>query len=122
MNQINTPSLIQSSTRERLTRIFIVVDAAQIQQTSFGSLADYLTLVALAQVDPLAETEGLDTVLNLFTGQPAARLSPWDTDYVRSLYLLGPNAIRSSIQERQIARALAERRAGAVDVENAEVD
>lgn len=111
VNYVNTPSLIQSSTREQLVRVFIVVDADRIGQTSFGSLSDYLAFVVLTQTDPEAETTGFDTILNLFSGQPAARLSAWDSDYLQSLYRTGVNPIRASTQERRIARVLAGRRA-----------
>lgn len=113
MNLITTPSLIQSPTRERLVRAFIVVDAAQIGRMSFGSLGDYLAFVALAQVDPRGETEGFDTILNLTADEPGVRLSDWDFDYLQTLYRLPANPMRASSHERQLARALAERQSDA---------
>lgn len=110
VNQLNTPSLIQSASRERLLNIIIIVDADQVGAVSFGSLADYLTLLSLTQADAEAETAGLDTVLNLFSTQPTARLSAWDIDYLQSLYRTGSNPTRAGLQGRQIARGLANRR------------
>jgi len=109
-NFVPMTSRIHSPTRERLVRAFIVVDADQIGQTTFGSLSDYLALVALIQVDPKAETESFDTVLNLFVGQGSARLSSWDADYLQSLYRARTNPIRASTQGRHIADSLADRR------------
>lgn len=108
-----TPSLIQSSSYERLIRTFIVVDADRIDQASFGSLGDYLAFVALAQIDPGSETAGLDTVLNLFSDQPSARLSAWDFDYLQSLYRLHGNPMRASTQQRRMARLMSNRLAEA---------
>lgn len=106
---LSTPSLIQSPTVEALNRVFIVVDADQIGGATFGSLSDYLALVALTQVDPQAETGTVETVLNLFDDQPAARLSVWDFEYLHSLYRSRTNPIRAATQTRQIARELSER-------------
>lgn len=114
-NFIHTPSRIQSQTRERLIRAFVIVDAEQIGQVAFGSLADYLALVALTQVDPEADTGRLDTVLNLFAGQPAARLSGWDNDYLQALYRMPVNPIYQSGQSRRLASGLADRRASDAD-------
>ncbi len=116
VNQLNTPSLIQASTREQLQNAIIIVDADQVGPVSFGSLSDYLALLSLTQADPEAQTAGFDTVLNLFSTQPTARLSAWDIDYLQSLYRTGSNPTRAGLQGRQIARGLANRRTEAAGV------
>ncbi len=116
VNQLNTPSLIQSASREQLLNTIVIVDANQIGPVSFGSLSDYLALLSLTQADPEAETAGFDTVLNLFSTQPTARLSAWDIDYLQALYRTGSNPARAGLQGRQIARGLANRRTEAAAV------
>lgn len=81
------PTLLRAPNRQDLTRAFIVIDFEQIEAVNFDQLADYVTFIALAQVDPAAQTGGFSTILNVFD-DPASTpgLSDWDRAYLTGLY------------------------------------
>ncbi len=71
---------------DRIIRMIAIVDIDEFENVSFDQLADYLTLIALAQIEPEADHAAFDTVLNLFN--PAAAVSgltDWDMIYLRAL-------------------------------------
>lgn len=83
------PSRLSQPIRQDFGAAFIIVDARRMNEigVDFNALADYLAMVTLAQVDPKAETQGLDTILNLFGPGDAPRtLTEWDIGYLRGLY------------------------------------
>ena len=72
---------------DRLVGLIVIVDVDGLGDVSLPQLADYLTLVALAQVEPDADHTAVDTVLNLFRPDAAAGgLTAWDRTYLRALY------------------------------------
>lgn len=80
-------SRIQTATRNDLLRAFVIVDINQASGVSFQQLGDYIGMVAMAQIDPDAETGPYDTVLNLF--DPAHVVdgaTEWDLSYLSALY------------------------------------
>jgi hypothetical protein len=84
-------SRLQPTTRQDFNRVLIVVDATRSQGLRFDALSDYLAMVALAQLDPSADTSGYDTILNLFRDRSAGQTAPtemsqWDKDYLSGLY------------------------------------
>jgi hypothetical protein len=82
-------SRLSRSTHQNFGAAFIIVDARRLAEinSDFGALADYLAMVALAQVDADANTAGLSTILNLFSDETSAReLTDWDIAYLRGLY------------------------------------
>jgi len=94
---------LQSSTRQDFNRVLIIVDATKSQGQPFGALADYLAMVALAQLDPAADTSSFDSILNLFrvrsAGETApAELTDWDRAYLEGLYG-APRFARNSRQQ-----------------------
>lgn len=70
------------------TAVIVVVDTRQVQDLSFGQLADYIAMVGLAQVNPDPDVRGMPTVLRLFRDAPdrPPGLSEWDQAYLHSLY------------------------------------
>ena len=72
---------------DHLTRLIIIVDVEQVAGKSVAQLADYLTLVALAQIEPDADYGAFDTVLNLFDPDlQVTGLTDWDLIYLDALY------------------------------------
>lgn len=76
---------------ESISQVVIVVDANRIAGLQAGQVADYLSMVALAQARAEDSFVGIDTVLNLFApdrddARRPAGLRPWDTAYLRALY------------------------------------
>lgn len=97
-----------------IIRSTVVVDARQTSGVSTEALADYIAMVALAEVDPEADTQKFPTILNLWDGQaelPA--MTTWDWAYLKGLYkaeirISGSiSPVRSRFQLNEIARSMA---------------
>ncbi len=100
--------------RDDLNKVIIVVDIDRIDGVMLPQLADYLALIALAQVDPDGDTSRFSTILNLFDdpeGSPG--LTGWDRAYLEALYNGPSERIRNSDQTRELLRNL--RRAPSTD-------
>lgn len=98
--------------RDELNKVIIVVDGGQVAGVDLPQLGDYLSMVALAQVDPHADTAGFATILNLFDdpdGSPG--LTGWDRAYLQGLYGNWPWRIRASDQTYEVLRSLRRQRA-----------
>jgi hypothetical protein len=102
-----TASRIRQSHEEALGHVIIILDTSRIGQVSFASLADYISMVALAQVDAQIDPSGYDTVFNLFTpnGSRTQRMTDWDLAYLRALYEMRGDAADADRQAREIALA-----------------
>jgi hypothetical protein len=95
-------------------RIFVIVDQRRLGAASLGQVADYIGLVALAQVKQGARLDGAPTILSLFDrAQPAApgSMSDWDRAYLKSLYetdvrTFHPFELRSKEQLEEIAQSM----------------
>ena len=92
---------------DELNKVIIIVDADRLGDANLRQISDYLSLVALAQVDPQGETRGLDTVLNVFA-DPAGvdGLTAWDRTYLRALYRAPHERIDADDQVGSIARTV----------------
>lgn len=99
---------LRSETREDLRRAIIIVDAQRVGSVQLAALADYISMVALAQVDPNANTSAFPSILNLFAqnGEPVTELTEWDLAYLDGLYKTTRNAASAQAQEREIARRM----------------
>lgn len=89
--RIDGGSRIHRATRVDFGGAFIVVDANRIAGLPLGALADYLSMVGLAQLTPETDTSAFPSILNIFNGvaggPPAdVRLTAWDMSYLRGLY------------------------------------
>lgn len=89
---------------ETLFKVIVIVDMDLIGFVNTTQLADYVSMVALAQIDASADTTGFDTVLNLFSGGVPEGLTEWDRSYLAALY--APRAQRRSVSAQ--AEAVAE--------------
>lgn len=104
-------SRVNSQIRDDLVRVVIVIDVTKLENTSFEQLADYVALISLAQIDADAQTQGYDTIMNLFNGSGApTRLTEWDMGYLEALYSthpqrINPNALTSSVAS-DVARGI----------------
>lgn len=84
-------SHIYSSVTEDFTSVVVVVNDAETGQATFGQLADYVGMVALARVDLSADFAGADSILRLFATSdsvtpPPSRLTEWDQSFLKTLY------------------------------------
>lgn len=70
-----------------LRRAYVIIDIDQAEGVTFQQLADYVAMVAFAQIDPDADLSGFPTILNVFDNPNIAYgLSDWDQAYLGSLY------------------------------------
>jgi hypothetical protein len=73
-----------------LHSVIILVDGRRAANLNIGQLADYITMVGLAQIraDANMNTRMIPTILNVFDSPDAApqALSPWDESFLRGLY------------------------------------
>jgi hypothetical protein len=103
-------SRLSSDVRHDLARVIIIVDARRAGSVQLAALADYISMVALAQVDPWADTASYPTILNLFAANPpggaVTGLSEWDVAYLDGLYNATRYAVSAQQQEREIARRM----------------
>ena len=91
----------------------IIVDMSKTGSVPFGALADYISMVALAQVDAEADLAGQSTILNLFDAPDVVGgLTDWDKDYLAALYAAPNDRSSAEQQENGVVRTLVrERRA-----------
>ncbi|MGH6951957.1 MAG: hypothetical protein ACREH4_13915, partial [Vitreimonas sp.] len=104
-------SRLANDTRQDLARVIIIVDASRVGGAQLSALADYVSMVALAQVDPWADTASYPTILNLFSanapgGATVSAMSDWDLAYLDGLYSATRHAVSAQQQEREIARRM----------------
>jgi hypothetical protein len=82
-------SRIRSSVAEGIFSVVAVVDTTAMGGATLGQLADYVSMVSLARIDPEADFGSAATILRLFTksseGAPS-RLTNWDQAFLKSLY------------------------------------
>lgn len=99
---------LRSETREDMRRAIIIVDARRVGDAQLAALADYISMVALAPIDPSVNTSGFPSVLNLFasSGERPTEMTQWDRAYLDGLYKTTRNATNTAAQEREIARRM----------------
>ena len=106
-------SRLSDPLRDDLQQVIIVLDTVALEYADFGQVADYVSMVALAQVDPEASPP-TPSILRLFESDSAREetLSRWDRAYLRALY--GPRMRHANqvVTDRtmavEMARALQE--------------
>ena len=106
-------SRLQSDTRQDLNRAIIIVDARRVGSVQLAALADYISMVALAQINPNAQVGGYPTIMGLFAARPANESAPtamteWDLGFLDGLYHATRNAhsvqqMQSEIGQRMLA-------------------
>jgi hypothetical protein len=83
-------SRILSTVSEELAAVVIVVDTANTGTVTFGQLSDYISMVALAQVDLRAGVDEAPTILQLFAGrereQASHQLTDWERAFLKAVY------------------------------------
>jgi hypothetical protein len=105
MLEVHGASRLRPNVQEVFANVIIIIDAKRATGVSYQALCDYVSMVALAQVDPRAETTALPSILNLFADRDAGRplpeaLTEWDRNYLTSLYEVRPDT-RTDKQERE---------------------
>ncbi len=95
-------------TLQAMRNVVAIVDATRVGQVRLDALADYIAMVAFAQTDPSADTEGYDTILNLFSDTPSGQsgMTDWDRAYLQGVYTGRGNQLDANWQNRSIARRM----------------
>jgi hypothetical protein len=93
---VSRASRIRTDIRDDLFKAIIVVDISKVDSISLPQLADYCTLIALAQVDPKADVASFETILNVFIDPAITGLTSWDRDYLAALYGIEQNRLGSA--------------------------
>ncbi|MGH6950074.1 MAG: hypothetical protein ACREH4_04335 [Vitreimonas sp.] len=97
----STGSRLRQAIRQEFARAIVVVDASQTAGIPLPAVADYVAMIALAQIEPDAALSGHATILNLFTAPDEARpneLTAWDLAYLQSLYSATPESASTALQ------------------------
>ncbi|MEZ5961337.1 MAG: hypothetical protein R3C30_13060 [Hyphomonadaceae bacterium] len=103
-------SRLYRETRQDLNYIVIIVDTQRIAEFPTSAVLDYISMVALAQVNPAAEPSMVPSILNLFTApieETPEGMTDWDLAYLRGLYRAARDAPNSRSQVNEIARSMA---------------
>lgn len=86
--------------------VYVIVDQTRLRPVSRGQFADYVGMVGLAKLKPVAPVGEIPTILRLFDGAPEAvpaGMSDWDKAFLKSLYETGHG---SRLQQGEIARSM----------------
>lgn len=104
-------SRLHSGVRNDLQRVVVIVDVTRLHGANLASVADYVSMVALAQVRPDVDvTAQLPSILGLFLSQSTSdRLTEWDIGYLQSLYEATGDRPIAEQQMREIGRTMARR-------------
>jgi hypothetical protein len=110
-------SRLRTQIRDDMVRSVIIVDVERLAGANVVQLADYLALVALAQVDAEADTSAFPTILNLFEDPASAPagLTDWDRSYLTALYEHDQFRINRNSQVRDVAEAIVQDRRAAAE-------
>lgn len=97
-------SRLRNEIRQDFNRVFIFVDSSRVGNVQLAALSDYIAMVALAQIDPAADTSSYPTILSLFKpGQNPTAMTDWDIAYLDGLYHSTRNASSILQQQREIS-------------------
>lgn len=105
----STGSRVRAAERQDFNRVVVIVDGQRAMDYPLESLADYIAMVTLAQIDPTAQTGDYPTILNLFADNPedaSFEMTVWDRAYLDGLYRTTRNAASASQQVREISRRM----------------
>jgi hypothetical protein len=82
-------SRLQYDEVRSITTAIVIVDVTQLEGVNFGQLADFVTLLGLAEVDQDKDYASVPTILSLFKNReraPNEGMSPWDKAFLKALY------------------------------------
>lgn len=84
----NAGSRLSYGAVQALSAVVIVVDSSRIAGVNMGQLADYVSMIGLAQIRPDANTGTAPTILGLFRKSDSLPqgLSQWDRSFLQALY------------------------------------
>lgn len=93
-----------------LSQAFIVIDTGQTSGLTLGQLADYVSMVGLAQIQPHARPGAAPSILSLFEDRtdPPKSMSAWDQALLYALYQTRQSSpLQVSLIERRMVSRIA---------------
>ncbi len=99
-------SHLASNVAWTFAQVFVIADQRRMHGVTLGQFADYVAMVALAELKPGGHLGDAPTVLKLFDEPPQAApagMTDWDRAFLKSLYTTAQN---SKLQRSQIAGAM----------------
>ncbi len=103
----NTPgeAYFGQNRREALLTTLVIVDLTRTGPISDTTLADYLTMVVLANIDPDMRGGAAPSILGLWDGDsPPDGLTRWDRAYLKALYEAPVRLTGSALQLRSLSQ------------------
>ncbi len=105
--EVSAASHIHSDIREDFDHVIIVIDAKSAGGVPYDSLCAYVSMVALAQLNPDVDSTAVPSILNLFHDRdagvkPPLALTEWDMTYLKGLYGARRDAKDASRQKKDI--------------------
>lgn len=112
--RVRSASRLRATTRDDFDHVIIMVDVRRIGVIRFEALADYITMIGLAQIEPDIDLGKTRSILGLFAArdrgaEPVDGLTEWDAAYLLGLYGANRDVVRGSRQEREIAQDMLRR-------------
>lgn len=110
-NRVSTTgSMLRSPVRDDLAQVIVIVDVDQIAEATMDQLSGYLTMVALAQINPDGHSVPYDSILNLFAAPSRAPsdLTDWDIAYLQGVYGAVQNQSNGDARIGAVAAAMAQ--------------
>jgi hypothetical protein len=80
---------IQFDSIRAIVTAVVIVDRKQLSDVNFGQLSDYVSLLALAEINLDKDHGNAPTILNLFANKdraPSDGMSSWDAAFLKALY------------------------------------
>src|SRR5471032_441230 len=100
-----TGSRLGDGLRSVFDQVIIVADPSKLLNYEIGSLADYISMLALTQLSSLDTCQQLPSIVNLLASgctQKASALTDNDLAYLRGLYKMSPDCT-ARIQQDEVA-------------------
>lgn len=101
------PSLLRDETRDDLRQVLIIVENTALDQADFMQVADYVAMVALAQISPDVSPPTA-SILQLFDVDKAqtSTLTHWDRAYLQAVYASPQDKASRGANEATLASTL----------------
>lgn len=102
---------LRGATRQDFSRAVIIIDSTRTAGVPLPAIADYVTFVALAQINPNASPGNYPTILNLFANAPGqarpTEMTSWDLAYLDALYHMTRDARNLQQERSEMSRRMA---------------
>jgi len=87
-NRMPDDTRLQYTAVQGLSSVIIIVDAKRVQDLNLAQVADYVSMVGLAEINLDAELGDTPSILSVFkaSAEPPQGLTPWDQAFLSSLY------------------------------------